>query len=137
MLPSQLHDGLLEAISAQSSWRHGYALEPEGRDKDRIPGCSYTLENQSSFHGLAKNNKGTVYQWKIYVVSSETILNMGTNLIRRRVCFVHRGRQFELKNLRIENTANRFDHANIDLKHALVFYQTISFATSHCFNLQA
>ena len=121
MLPSQLNDGLLLAIFAQSSWRHGCALELEDRDKDRIRGCLYSLENQSSFHGLAKNNKGTVYQWKIYMESNETILNMGTNLIRRRVCFVHRGRQFELKNLRIENTANRFDHANIDLKHAIFF----------------
>src|SRR6185503_17107668 len=54
---------------------------------------------------------------------------MGTNLIRHRVYFVHRDRQPEPKSQRIENKVNHFDHANIDLKHLIFFYQTISFAT--------
>jgi hypothetical protein len=50
--------------------RHQYAPILGDRDRDQIADRLYTLENQSSFRGPAKNDKGILYQWKIYVESN-------------------------------------------------------------------
>ncbi len=55
---------------------------------------------------------------------------MDMSLTRRRVWFERRDRQPEPKNPRIEDKDDRFDHANIHLKHSIQFYQPISFVIS-------